>query len=122
MILTVWVPPQKAGFYGYEHSYISCQSCGTEIKAGTVIGVDSWEFQQLASGNKPNNIECTQCGVGRFIKSNPNVIGVINKLVHEELKTGGFLKELIREELRTIIKEEVHDPNGTFSPPPEIEF
>jgi hypothetical protein len=46
----------------------------------------------------------------------PAVKEALFETVREELKFGNVLRDQVREELRKIIREEVYDPNGTFSP------
>ena len=112
--LALWIPPKSDSIY-WNPPYLYCHKCSQTISAGTVIGLDSNDLQRLSTSDLPYNAECTTCAIKTFMLM-PNVRESVFEVVREELKYGQVLKEMVREELKTIIKEEVYDPNGTFSP------
>lgn len=111
--LAIWVPPKNDSIY-HTQTYLYCRKCSNQIKPGTVMGVDMNDLTRLGS-EVPYNPECTLCALKTFMQD-PGARDALLQTVREELKFGNILREQVREELRKIIKEEVYDPNGTFSP------
>ena len=100
MNLTLWVPPKRASIYTKQY-YVTCRTCGERIEPGTIMGVETQDLEHLADDQPPYNAKCLRCSFNVLLEY-PGVVG--------------FIHEVVREELKKIIKEEVHDPNGPFSP------
>lgn len=113
-VLVVWVPPQSSSIY-HNQVYLYCRKCTKNIVSGTVIGLDDNDLQRLGHGETPYSAECTLCAI-KTLMMNQDVKTALFETVREELKFGNVLREQVREELKKIIKEEVHDPQGAFSP------
>jgi len=82
---------------------MSCGQCSTSISPCTLIGIDPYDFNKLNDRNYHGgySVECGQCALKSLLSSTA---------------LQSLLQDIVREELKKIIKEEVHDPNGAFSP------
>lgn len=112
--LAIWVPRRTDSIYSAP-AYLYCHKCSKSIQPGTVIGIDDNDLQRLGTDQLPYSAECTLCAIKTFMLV-PAVKEALFETVREELKFGNVLRDQVREELRKIIREEVYDPNGTFSP------
>ena len=105
--ISIWIPPEDRSIYRSSQAipYLSCKHCGQSINPGTLVSSSSYD--DLIKLGQPNgystiySIRCARCTFEEIFRDQ-NFKSVIN--------------ELVREELKKIIKEEVYDPNGTFSP------
>ena len=99
-IITILVVPKNDSIYP-QSNYHSCKACGCNILAGTFISVSEYDYQNLGRNNLSVPILCTKCTFKDIFH-------------HNEFRA--IFTDIIREELRKIIKEEVCDPKGPFSP------
>ena len=100
----VWMPPinysTSSNIY---QSHYNCDKCSAEILPSMVMAIDGGDVYNVGKDNKYiYNIRCLSCE----FKYDRNF--------HEAVT------EMVRKELRKIIKEEIHDPKGPFSPDDEF--
>lgn len=103
--ITIWVPPENNSIYrGSFQAYLSCKLCGHSINPGTLISCSFDDLTRLAESGGYKNVYSIHCASCTF-----------KDIFHDDTFRG-IMTELVREELKKIIKEEVHDPDGAFSP------
>lgn len=98
---------------------VSCKECFVNIKPHSVIYCFDADLPMVYSNNAPYSLRCNSCGIKSLIADD------VGRAL-EQLRTGvsvntpilNLLRELVRDELKKILREEAFDPHGTFSPDP----
>jgi hypothetical protein len=115
--ITLWIPPEDHSMYRSSQPYFTCQSCGQVINAGTLISCaydDLFKLGMIGGHANTSSVHCTKCTFRDIF--NGEIFSQCFKDLMMDNNFKRIIHDIVRDELKTIITEEVHDPNGTFSP------
>lgn len=107
---------------------LDCKGCYQRISPKAIFFIDGGEIQYLlpreSSSYQAYSVRCGGCGLKDFLHDqfsnefrqamnyyNPDPMNPDTPLIKA-------LRQVVREELKQILKEEAFDPNGPFSPAP----
>lgn len=106
---------------------LACYTCNENIPAKSLFFILEGEIKWLLphdTSYQPYSTRCASCGLKYFMDGNfdglfRNAIKNHN-VTYEGIDTPlvRSIKQLVRDELQQILKEEAYDPNGPFSPAP----
>lgn len=93
-ILTIWMPP--ASPYSEVKSTLYC-ICGVTIKSAQAFTIEEYEFEYIGTRHC-GTLRCLACSLK----------------IYEVDSLEDKIREITREELKRIFREEIADPNGEF--------
>jgi hypothetical protein len=104
---------------------IQCRDCWKEIKPKTVVFISPDELQYLYYGtNNANSLRCSHCGLEDYYIT--KLRNDLDEMLRQDAQNPAkerkpiilveMLNQIVRHELKKILKEEAADPHGTFSP------
>lgn len=108
-------------------SDLQCRGCSNMIPAKSIFFIAPGEIQYLLPNNagyQAYSVRCASCGLKEYLNNefgdqfkvaienyNPNTSGYDTNLTRA-------VRQIVRQELQQILKEEAFDPHGPFSPAP----
>lgn len=106
---------------------LDCKGCHTAIAPKSVFFIDPYDIKYLVpngSGYEANSVRCAGCGLLEFLSSEFGNLATSAMNNYDPLKQSyqppilTAIRQIVRQELQQILKEEAFDPHGPFSPAP----